>query len=248
MLLINKQKDYKVTRLHRNQLGFSAVEGLLILIIVILIGGVGYYVYNSNQATAKRNITGPTSEVKSDDKMTTQLKTTSLTYRTTTVTVKHPTNWIVKDKTKKYEGSPALPAISILSNNKYYLHFFTSSGVGGSCESNDYKYTLTKKIATAAPNIFFSEYTTSDSKNPKINLSLEDFSIRDPKNTTNAVGDSATDSCTMSRYAVVGKASGDDVFVTISTKEAISHGGDVAFADLANDPDFVKMLESLNVN
>lgn len=34
-----------------NQKGFSAVEGLLILVIVGIIGGVGYFVYNSQKST-----------------------------------------------------------------------------------------------------------------------------------------------------------------------------------------------------
>ena len=37
----------------RNQKGFSAVEGLLVLVIIGVIGGVGYYVYNSRKETTK---------------------------------------------------------------------------------------------------------------------------------------------------------------------------------------------------
>jgi len=36
-----------------NQKGFSGVEALLIVVIVAIIGGVGYYVYQSQQETKK---------------------------------------------------------------------------------------------------------------------------------------------------------------------------------------------------
>ena len=37
----------------KNQKGFSAVEGFLILVIVTMIGGVGWYVWKSNQDAKK---------------------------------------------------------------------------------------------------------------------------------------------------------------------------------------------------
>ncbi|HET7673050.1 MAG TPA: hypothetical protein VFK11_00865 [Candidatus Saccharimonadales bacterium] len=40
-------------KLFQNQKGFGAIEGLLILIIVGLIGGVGYYVYSANKEEVK---------------------------------------------------------------------------------------------------------------------------------------------------------------------------------------------------
>jgi Tfp pilus assembly protein PilV len=40
-----------VGNIHKSQNGFSAIEALLILIIVAIIGGTGWYVYNSNKNT-----------------------------------------------------------------------------------------------------------------------------------------------------------------------------------------------------
>lgn len=37
--------------MNKNQSGFALIEGLLILLIVAVIGGVGYYVYNSQKQT-----------------------------------------------------------------------------------------------------------------------------------------------------------------------------------------------------
>jgi hypothetical protein len=40
-----------VGKLQKNQTGFTAIEGLLILVIVAIIGGTGWYIYNSNKKT-----------------------------------------------------------------------------------------------------------------------------------------------------------------------------------------------------
>jgi hypothetical protein len=77
----------KQTTHQPNQAGFSAVEGLLILIIVIMVAGIGYYVYhvqkNSNNTLATAQSTSATSTPPNQ-----------VTYLTLT-TAKVPTGWKV---------------------------------------------------------------------------------------------------------------------------------------------------------
>lgn len=40
-------------KLYKNQKGFSLVEGLLVIIALAIVGGVGYYVYHTQQETSK---------------------------------------------------------------------------------------------------------------------------------------------------------------------------------------------------
>ena len=55
-----------------NQKGFSAIEGLLILVIVGLIGGVGWYVWQSKKNADKSLTTSQTQNAASPSKTTTQ--------------------------------------------------------------------------------------------------------------------------------------------------------------------------------
>lgn len=49
-----------------NQKGFGAVEGLLTLVILGLIGGVGYYVYSANKPDNSQQTAAPSAKNSSD--------------------------------------------------------------------------------------------------------------------------------------------------------------------------------------
>lgn len=51
-----------------NQSGFGLVDGLLIAIVVLLVGFIGYYVYSNNQENAKPEVTVSKSAVKTVNK------------------------------------------------------------------------------------------------------------------------------------------------------------------------------------
>lgn len=78
--------------MQRNQKGFSAVEGLLILFIVGLVGFIGWYVYHSkNNAEATLSQADKTANLESINTVV-GLKT----YSDDFVSLKYPANWSVK--------------------------------------------------------------------------------------------------------------------------------------------------------
>lgn len=98
-----------------SQEGFSAVEGLLLLIIVTLVAGVGYYVYNQSQkqdATSKpqSSVTGqdtlpPRESEKNPKAMTAKQSTTDWkTYSGRGVTLKYPATWVADENPKNETG------------------------------------------------------------------------------------------------------------------------------------------------
>lgn len=82
-----------------NQKGFGAVEGILILVIVILLGYVGWYVWDANksaddtlkQSTARQSVNTENKSDTSDDNWKSALP----------FTVKFPDNWTVKSDGNK---------------------------------------------------------------------------------------------------------------------------------------------------
>ena len=60
----------------RNQKGFTTVEGLLILVIVAIIGGTGYYVYHSQKQTDKTLDSAANTSQSAVNQKTTAAKTT----------------------------------------------------------------------------------------------------------------------------------------------------------------------------
>lgn len=73
MLLILYKQEIKMSEIKKSQNGFALVEGLLILVVVLLIGGTGYYVYKQQ---SPKNSQAPTQEVAPKETLPTDLKNT----------------------------------------------------------------------------------------------------------------------------------------------------------------------------
>jgi hypothetical protein len=97
--------------MRKNQKGFSAVEGLLIFIIVAIIAGVGWYVWDSNKKT--NNILNSADKSSNATPISTKKKTT--TDKTTPdpysgwkgytnskygISFKYPTTWALSDESQ----------------------------------------------------------------------------------------------------------------------------------------------------
>jgi len=84
----------------RTQKGFSIVETLLLLLIVGLIGSVGWYVFNSSRKTNKINdSTASENTVSAQDQfpVVTIKDPVSYTDSSSTISFNHPADWTVKE-------------------------------------------------------------------------------------------------------------------------------------------------------
>jgi predicted negative regulator of RcsB-dependent stress response len=89
----------------KNEKGFSAVEGVLILVILALIGFVGWYVWHSKNNTDKSlNAAANTTIATTAKKQNTTISTTTsdtyegwktYTDKSSTYSFKYPANWTV---------------------------------------------------------------------------------------------------------------------------------------------------------
>ncbi|MBI2589068.1 hypothetical protein HYW35_02610 [Candidatus Saccharibacteria bacterium] len=96
----------------KNQKGFSAVEGLLILIIVGLLGFVGWYVWNSNNKAGQQTLTKQASEISWKEK---SIKLVGMTF-------KAPSNWQdISDNTKFKDSKYKYEEIKLKSPDNFVL-------------------------------------------------------------------------------------------------------------------------------
>jgi len=77
-------------KLKNNQNGFGAIEGLLVLVIVVMIAGVGWYVYKATQKTNGAYFAATTTNLQTSPKFAKVTKKTSPTTSTTTVKTADP--------------------------------------------------------------------------------------------------------------------------------------------------------------
>ncbi len=220
---------------------------LLIVLLIVLIGAavaVFFLVRPKNNETANQTSTQQTetSTVQPNGDIT-----TAFTAGTTTISAAHPADWEVINEENSKDGQ-VLRSVAIKSPDGHYLRFATNAGVGGDCPDNTYSYTLTQKLPTASPNIFFTEYTTTAPDYPIKYFAIQDFSKNQPGNTTKNVGDTATNVCTLPAYPIVGgPGSENGIYVTISKTAERRQGERLTYADISSDTAFLKMLESIQV-
>ena len=97
-------------KLHNNEKGFGAVEGLLIIAVVVLIGVVGYMVYKNQHKTKTASVTTTTATKVTAPTKTATTQPTSTTSTTPSVVIKE---WGIKiefadasNVTYKIAGNP----------------------------------------------------------------------------------------------------------------------------------------------
>lgn len=91
--------------LHQNQKGFGIIEGLLIIVVISIIGGAGYYVYQANKATNESlNNTGNSETAKQENEKSAETEEADPTegwkeYVSTEgkFSFKYPANWLTAD-------------------------------------------------------------------------------------------------------------------------------------------------------
>lgn len=224
----------------KNENGFSVIEIILVILVIGLIGVVGWLVMkaqNTSNQSAQNN---------------TEMTATNLTNKISgspTVVVTHPTGWQVTEDSNTEDGTvSASKTITSSKGNSLELSY-SDLGVGGSCESDNQEFTLTKKLSTATTNVYFTEYSIEATASEparvsglKIDTSTFDVASKE-------VGAKGTNVCDtkIGYYSRVG-GNGAENSVTVKIKSPKSvDAQNVLFADIANDTDFIAMLQSLKV-
>ncbi|HET9098250.1 MAG TPA: hypothetical protein VFN51_01390 [Candidatus Saccharimonadales bacterium] len=82
-------------KVSNNQKGFTAVEGLILLFILIIIGAVGYMVYHDDHKTKTATVSTTAAKTSTATSSKTQKQATTKTYTDSskTYTLSYPTSW-----------------------------------------------------------------------------------------------------------------------------------------------------------
>lgn len=214
--------------------GIGAIEIIIIVAIALGIAGLVWYALKGKSSSSLEVPEPP------------KTGATLFSQGTTKVSVVHPKEWEVTTTKLEEEGWTSKKTL-IKSPKGHYMQIFNSSGVGGTCEPDNYEYTLVKKIETTSPDIYFTEYKT-DKPGFTQALMVEDFKNRPSKNTTQKEGDKGVDVCSISSYSRIGDSAENSVFITLSSKDKVDLAGDLKYSDIQDDKEFIAMLESLFVN
>jgi hypothetical protein len=119
------------------------------------------------------------------------------------------------------------------------------SGIGGTCSPDNNTYTVTHKIATTTPGLYFIQYEYSVDAKSTVLFTIQKFS--DSTKVPNE-GDTGTDVCTnLPNYSSV---SSGGAWVMIDVRNDISTGtigSNLTYDQMSSDSDIMTMLKSLKV-
>lgn len=231
----------------RKQLGFGHIGVLAVVVILALVGFSGWLVYDRQNKSKTSDSTNKAEGTTTNNQKTTDSSLTTTTVKSlesgdkTSVTVKHPTNWEVSNKSEDIDGSGTIATRAYIKSDKgNYLHISNTSGLGGDCEDDTLTYTLIKRISTQSSNYFFAEYTREGGATRY--LSLEN-STSSPSWSKMKEGDTNTNQCGMPQYTFAG-----GLYVAITKTATRSLSSSVPYSELKEDPEFLTMLQSLKVS
>lgn|GEM_PF-1803979 len=80
-------------KIHKNERGFSAVEGILVLIIIVLVGVVGWFVFKNHKKTPVTNTSTSTTQTPAATVKTEPAKTIAYSNADLGVTLNYPESW-----------------------------------------------------------------------------------------------------------------------------------------------------------
>ncbi|MEO8862901.1 MAG: PsbP-related protein, partial [Candidatus Saccharimonadales bacterium] len=111
--------------------GFSIIETFLVVVIIGLIGGIGYYVYSAQQK-ANTNLKQATNSTSAP---TTKPKLNAYTDKLAGYTIDYPSNWKVKTSSKYLEYAKADVSTTIATSDTGLTLTFEHNfgGRGGEC-------------------------------------------------------------------------------------------------------------------
>lgn len=241
--------------MHKQQQGFSAVEGLLAALVIVVIAFGGYYVWSQNtgdtDSSAKStngntvNQTDTTSSNNSEEQGA--KKVLSFSADKTSVELSYPDSWQVKEYVTEDSTQGYQKGVYLVSNSGNYLHLFEPSGIGGACEPDSITYTLDRKINTQTENVYFTQYSSDIDSLDTTYMRVEDLRTLDSQSETHLQmkeGESNSGYCQnmVGYYSTVG-----DVYIVLK-QDAVPGLSSTITADmLKNDPALEAVLQSLEV-
>jgi hypothetical protein len=149
-----------------NQKGFGAVEGLLLLIVVLFVGFIGYYVYNTQKKTTDTQnaaASASSSDVKSSLSSYSGWQSYTSAYEPS-LSFKYPADWTLSKDGADYAG---VDAATITSPNGSKIHFGAGpAGYGGQCAETDKIVISYSEPITGAPGLYVVKWhgNTKDTK------------------------------------------------------------------------------------
>lgn len=122
-------------KIKNNQLGFGAVESILIFIIIALVAGTGWYVWKQNKSSNNSGESASSTPATTEPTTTTSekadpyegWKTSTLKYEK--ISFKYPSNWTLADKSEAYPKSakgctyPGHDLVTLTSPNQSTFNF-----------------------------------------------------------------------------------------------------------------------------
>jgi Tfp pilus assembly protein PilE len=145
-----------MNKISKNENGFTFVEALLIILILAVIGGVGYMVYHNNHKskTASVSTTAAKTSTATTSKATTSTSSTLKTYSSdyAGVSFQYPSTWSLKAQTDAGASSSSAQEAVLTSPNGFVLTYYDYIAPrGGTCPNGSQDVTLTsvQQITTA---------------------------------------------------------------------------------------------------
>lgn len=160
-------------------------------------------------------------------------------------------DWLIYEKAlDSSAGMSGFGEILLKSPSGKYLSVARIEGVGGVCEDVDQtEYTLTKKLATKDPNIYFTQYS-SEARESYFGLEKLDPDSTGygpttwAKHLTLKEGESNTDICNYGWYPFAVGA----IYVTIRSTPEGGEDSRLTWDQIKDDAEFVSALQSLSVS
>lgn len=186
-----------------NNKGFSVVEGLLILVVIGIIGGAGYYVWNKNSKSEKSNEPSSSVSIKPSSDSFDKTFTSPLN----NFSVMYPSEWKLSEgKTKSIDSGDASKA-SLTSPGGTVLHLDSNfGGYGGGCQPrktdqpfkpgnacDSWEY-ISKELVPSIDNVYYSKEVRSQN--------ADDIDVEYVKTDVNIVSIHYADTSGKSKYIV----------------------------------------------
>jgi hypothetical protein len=166
--------------MNKNHKGFSAIPLLLIIVLIGIIGGTGWYVYNSNKKTNellnsadKLNTPNKPKSTSTSSKPLKEYKSEDYKF-----SFQYPSNWIIREDLKDYGRGEKEGDIIAISANDTKVYFSPNlGGKGGDCWDDEANTRTTRtcqtlnilsveklETSTVASPVYFYKASVTDSQ------------------------------------------------------------------------------------
>lgn len=221
--------------------GGSKKKMILIIVAVLALLGIGGAVALVMMSDKKEDPTPAVVEEKKEEDTQTQSSETkefSLTDKSTgtKIAMQVPSDWVISGSQTE-PGETGLLEYEVTTGQGIIFSLREAGGVGGDCPDDNYTFTLTHKVATATKDIYFTEYSSTNPEWPINEFAIEDFNDRKVGNTTQEEGDTATNSCNLPSYPIIGN-------IYVSTTKGSKAA---TYDDVAKDAELLKAISTLTV-